>query len=157
LALRDLARYQARSGAALGAATLAIAIAATIAISAAAANTTTPIGNLPAHEVVVYIGQKPQGPGSAVPVLDAAQTAAVQGVVSQIGATLHAKTIALQAPYNPTAPIQNAGQGPGDQVGGRNSISLARVIQRGQGEEINDFANIYVATPQLLAQYGIKA
>jgi putative ABC transport system permease protein len=41
LALRDLARYQSRSGAALGAATLAIAIAATIAISAAAAHPTT--------------------------------------------------------------------------------------------------------------------
>jgi putative ABC transport system permease protein len=36
LALRDLARYQARSGAALGAITLAIGIAATIAINAAA-------------------------------------------------------------------------------------------------------------------------
>ena len=37
LAWRDLARYQARSGAALGAVTLALGIAATIAISAAAA------------------------------------------------------------------------------------------------------------------------
>ena len=37
LALRDLARYQARSGAALAAASLAVGIAATIAISAAAA------------------------------------------------------------------------------------------------------------------------
>ncbi len=67
LALRDLARYQARSGAALGAATLAIAIAATIAISAAAAQTTSPNGNLPANELVLYIGQKPLGPGDAVP------------------------------------------------------------------------------------------
>ena len=70
LALRDLARYQARSGAALGAATLAIAIAATIAISAAAAQTTSPKGNLPANELVLYIGQKSLGPGSAVPVIE---------------------------------------------------------------------------------------
>ena len=43
LALRDLVRYQARSGAALGAVTLALGIAVTIAISAAAAQ--APLGN----------------------------------------------------------------------------------------------------------------
>ena len=54
LALRDLARYQARSGAALGAATLAIGIAATIAISAAAAQT-PPVPNLPADQLILYV------------------------------------------------------------------------------------------------------
>ena len=54
LALRDLARYQARSGAALGAITLAVGIAATIAISASAAQTPTGAGNLPANQLMLY-------------------------------------------------------------------------------------------------------
>jgi putative ABC transport system permease protein len=154
LALRDLARYQARSGAALGAATLAIGIAATIAISAAAAQPTS-AGNLPADELVLYVGHKALGPGSTLPVLTADQTAAVESVVNQLAASLHANALELQAPYNPSAPVQAPGQGPGDELGGRNTISLAHVIPQGQGEEINTFANLYVATPALLAQFGI--
>lgn len=157
LALRDLARYQARSGAALGAATLAIAIAATIAISAAAAQTTVSKGNLPANELVLYIGQNAAGPGTTVPVLNASQTAVVESVVKQLGASMHTKAVQLEAPYNPSAPIQAPGQGPGDEFGGRNTISLAHIIPQGRGEEINTFANVYVATPALLAEYGIKA
>ncbi len=156
LAQRDLARYQARSGAALGAVTLAIAIAATIAISTAAAQTTSSKGNLPANELIVYIGQKPLGPGTTVPVLDRSQTAAVDSVVNQLAASMRAKAIKLEAPYNPSARIQEPGQGPGDQLGGRNTISLAHVIPQGQGEEINTFANLYVATPAFLAQFAIK-
>jgi putative ABC transport system permease protein len=154
LALRDLARYQARSGAALGAATLAIAIAATIAISAAATQPPAK-GNLPANELVLYIGQNAVGPGTTVPALDATQTTAVESVVHQLAASLHAKTVKLEAPYNPNAPVQQPGQGPGDQLGGRNTISLAHIIPQAQGEEINTFANLYVATPAVLAQYDI--
>jgi putative ABC transport system permease protein len=155
LALRDLARYQARSGAALGAATLAIAIAATIAISAAAAATRSPLGNLPADELVVYIGQKPLGPGSTVPVLDANQTAAVDSVVAQLAAALHTRSLPLQAPYDPSAPTQPPGQGPGDQLGGRNRISLAHIVAVPRGEEIDTYADLSVATPELLAQFGV--
>jgi putative ABC transport system permease protein len=158
LALRDLARYHARWGAALGAATLAIAIAATIAISASAAAAKSPTtkGNLPANEVALYIGQKSLGPGPAVPVLTAGQIAVVNGVVNQIAASLHAKAFALQVPYDPNAPLVPPGQDPGNPAGGRLAASLARIIPVAHGEEINQFANLYVATPQLLAQYGIK-
>ncbi len=65
LALRDLARYQARSGAALGAITLAVGIAATIAISASAAQTPTGAGNVAANQLMVYL--TPGGPGNPVP------------------------------------------------------------------------------------------
>ena len=61
LALRDLSRYQARSGAALGAITLAIGIAATIAISASAADTPTGPGNLATTQLVMYMSRG--GPG----------------------------------------------------------------------------------------------
>ena len=60
LALRDLVRYQARSGAALGAITLAIGIAATIAVAdsskQATADAAAPNGNLRDTELIVYLG-----------------------------------------------------------------------------------------------------
>ena len=73
LALRDLVRYQARSGAALGAVTLAIGIAATIAISAAAAENPHTAGNLPANELMLYLA--PAGGGNPVPPLTAGPAA----------------------------------------------------------------------------------
>src|SRR3954469_17122212 len=65
LALRDLARYQARSGAALAAVSLAIGIAATIAISASAqqaADHTLSGGNLPTDQLVVWLDGNPNHP-----------------------------------------------------------------------------------------------
>src|SRR5207244_1161551 len=60
LALRDLGRYQARAGAALGAITLALAIASTISVSAAyhTASQGPTTQNLPDNELVVYLGSK---------------------------------------------------------------------------------------------------
>jgi putative ABC transport system permease protein len=156
LALRDLSRYQARSGAALGAATLAIAIAATIAISAAAAQTTASNPNLAASELMLYVGAKPIGPGATVPVLDSSQSAAVNGAVKQIATSLHTSALELEAPYNPSGPIQTPGQGPGDELGGRSVVSLAHVFPEGQGIEIDAAANVYVGTPAVLAQFGIR-
>ena len=58
LALRDLVRYQARSGAALAAASLAIGIAATIAVLTAAQQAhdhTLTGGNLPTNQLIVWL------------------------------------------------------------------------------------------------------
>src|SRR5690349_8305209 len=72
LALRDLARYQARSGAALAATSLAVGIAATIAISAAAeqaSDHSRSAGNLPTNQLIVWVNGNPidgGGPGAVV-------------------------------------------------------------------------------------------
>ncbi|HZC72228.1 MAG TPA: FtsX-like permease family protein, partial [Jatrophihabitans sp.] len=66
LAMRDLARFQARSGAALAAAGLAIGIAATIAISAAAEQANDHSltgGNLPTDQLIVWLAGNPSQPG----------------------------------------------------------------------------------------------
>jgi putative ABC transport system permease protein len=66
LAMRDLARYQARSGAAVAAASMAVGIAATIAISAAAqqaADHTLTGGNLPTNQLIVWVAGSPDGGG----------------------------------------------------------------------------------------------
>ena len=114
LALRDLARYQARSGAALAAATLAVAIAATIAISAAAAQAPATVANLPANQLILHIGSGAVGPGNPVPVLTAGQQAALQARVDQLAGALHAQTVLpIEAAVNPDAarywpPIQDS-------------------------------------------------
>ena len=157
LALRDLARYQARSGAALGAATLAVAIAATIAISAAAAEGPPTVGNLPTNQLNVYVGSGGVGQGNPVPVVTSAQQADLQARLDQLAGPLRAQTVvAVDAAYDPTAPVQQAQPGAGGQSGGQLTASLARVTPGPQGgENVNFLAQLYVATPALLAHYGI--
>jgi putative ABC transport system permease protein len=82
LALRDLARYQARSGAALAAASLAIGIAATIAVTAAAqqAHDQTPTGgNLPTDQLIVWLANPDRG-GPALSVVPAGGPTATPAV-----------------------------------------------------------------------------
>ena len=154
LALRDLARYQARSGAALAAVTLAVGIAATIAVSASAASAAsgTKLGNLPNNELVVHVAGG--DPGAPVPQQTPAQVAAVQRHVDDLAGSLQAQAVALEAAINPNSPDVpglNGGQG------GKESASLVKVTQqpRGFGEQF--VAPLYVATPSLLQQYGIDA
>ncbi|MCU1501666.1 MAG: hypothetical protein JWM12_1020 [Ilumatobacteraceae bacterium] len=156
LALRDLVRYQARSGAALGAITLAIGIAATIAVAdssmQATADAAAPNGNLRDTELVVYLGRE-----STAPIPDASATAlataqaSAQQIVTAVGA---ASAITLQAAINPDAatlpPL-------GNQPGGRMPASLAKVKSIGNGTSVQIVSAIYVATPELLASAGLTA
>ena len=56
LALRDLSRYQARSGAALAAISLGLAIPVAILVAASAAEYTADEGNLPDRQVLIRVG-----------------------------------------------------------------------------------------------------
>jgi putative ABC transport system permease protein len=155
LALRDLARYQARSGAALGAVTLAIGIAATIAISASAAQTPQAAGNLPANQLMLYLSPAGVGGGNTVPPLSAAQQQTVASDVDQLAASIHATAVlSLDQAYNPQGPPQ-LGQ-PG-QPAGYQTASLAKVTVTPQGTEVSQPMALYAATPAVLAYYGIKA
>jgi putative ABC transport system permease protein len=154
LALRDLARYQARSGAALGAVTLAIGIAATIAISASAAQTPQAAGNLPANQLMLFVAPTGQS-GYPVPPLSPAQQQTVTSDVDQLAAAIHATTVLpLDQAYDPhTTPVPDQ---PG-QPAGYATPSLAKVTIRSQGEEVTSPITLYVASPAVLAHYGIKA
>jgi putative ABC transport system permease protein len=156
LALRDLARYQARSGAALGAVTLAIGIAATIAISAAAAETPAGRGNLPANEIHLYLTQG--GADNPVPPLSAAQSHAAQAGVDQLARLLDARTVLpLVEAYNPHAGLQTGQPGPGGGAAGYEPASLAQVSAGPNGgKSVTLVLHLYVATPALLASYGIS-
>jgi len=148
LALRDLARYQARSGAALAAISLALGIAVAIMISSAAAMNAANAGNLPDNQMQIWIGQP--GGNQLVPIRTPAELSAQAAAVHQIAGSLGgAAVIPLDMPVNPASKPQPGGQqpvvslnAPVDQAAGRNGIyhSLA----------------LYVATPAVLHYLGIN-
>jgi putative ABC transport system permease protein len=158
LAVRDLVRYQARSGAALGAITLAIGIAATIALSAAAAQTPSGPGNLPSDQLMLYL--TPAGGLSQIPLASGAQQLGLTSTVARLAAGIHAESVLpLEQAYNPLSTIQPAqpgGPGSGAQPAGYITASMAMVDETPQGEQINSPNPLYVATPAVLAFYGIK-
>jgi putative ABC transport system permease protein len=138
IALRDLARYRARSGAALAAASLAVFIAMLITLLSTD-RFSEPIDyvapNLPANQLVVYTpGNNPATTSGDVP-LSARQAAAGQATTAAIAAALGTRDVLpLTAAVAPTDAFL-------EQVGA------------GGGQGTND---IYLATPALLRHYGIK-
>jgi putative ABC transport system permease protein len=156
LAVRDLARYQGRAGAAVGAIALAIGIAASIAISAAAsaAGDAATGGNLPDNQIVVYLS--PEGAGAPLPDTTPAQLQVVQAGVDAIAAALGTHDIV------PLDAAVNSGDGKvaglGAREGGKGMAVLVRVQPvDGGGTLMSDVGALYVATPALLARYGIQA
>ena len=134
LALRDLARYRARSGPALAAISLSTLIAVIICVASAArfANALDYAGpNLSSNQLIVY--EPGNGNGrSAVPENNptAAQIAAAPKVAKDIAAVLG--TTSLIALENTSVNLNHAANG-----------------RSWSGQ-------IYVATPQLLSAFGIK-
>jgi putative ABC transport system permease protein len=154
LALRDLARYQARSGAALGAVTLAVGISAVIVVSAAvqAAGDGPVRRNLPTNQLVVYLS--PNGAGRAIPAVTDDQVANVRTQIDAIAAALGTHDVLpLQAAVAP-GDIEVGGiEGPGGLV----PAAVAKVTRVADGFRATDFTPLYIATPDLLAHYGIDS
>jgi putative ABC transport system permease protein len=156
LALRDLVRYQARSGAALGSVTLAIGIAATIAISAAASDAPQAAGNLPTDQLMLYA--TPDTSSGQVPPLSPSQLQTVTSRLDQLAGAIHARAVvALEQAYSPQAGLQSPQPGPGGRTvpAGYATSSLSQVTVLPHGTEISGMDPLYVATPSLLAHYGI--
>jgi len=134
IALRDLVRYRARSGAALAATTFAVFLAMGICVVASIRfdNPLNWIGpNLSSSQVTVGAAQSP-APGR-MEQLSAAQLATLTARVNALAASLHASAV----------PLESAG-------------TLYQVGPRAHGVQ-NFSGEVYAATPQLLATYGIKA
>ena len=134
IALRDLVRYRARSGAALAAATFAVFLAMGICV-VASIRFDSPLNwigpNLSSSEVLVPTQATP-GLGMAEQ-LSGAQVASLNARVNSLAARLHASVVPLE------------GAGDLDQT------STPRHSPQ------NFTGNVVVATPRLLATYGIKA
>ena len=134
IALRDLVRYRARSGAALAATTFAVFLATGICVvtSVQFENVLAWTGpNLSSSQVIVY-AQPPQGGPNAAP-LTSTQLAEVSRHVSSLAATLHAPS---------AVPLESA----------------AATLHQAGAQAHKDFTGtMYVATPQLLTSYRITA
>ena len=144
IALRDLVRYRARSGAALAATTFAVFLAMLICVVASikAENPLNWMGpNLSSSQLIVYV--QPQIGGGPVKQLTSAQLASLGRQVDSYAAGLHAQ---------PVLPLEVAGASL-VQLGTQQHSNLAGTVQ-----VVTHFTGtVYVATPQLLAMYGIKA
>ncbi len=162
LALRDLARYQARSSAALAAVGLAVGISAAIAIYAAAAQAAAAVptgGNLPTNQLIVWLS--PEAVAGAVPQLSSTQLHNAQYRVNAIATSMHAQSVVpVDGALNPAA--SNMQGGPANSTGGKPVVALGiphhTVVNGRSGTEFrgNESIPLFVATPAVLQHYGIK-
>ncbi len=139
MAMRDLARYRARSGAALGAISVAVLIAMVVIIASASrfSNVLDYAGpNVSSTQLLIYTPNGPYGPGgpgnagagSGAPTTSiASMSTSAHGIARALGAD---KVVTLETT---SATLQHAAAG--------RSYS----------------GPLYVATPQLLRDFGIKA
>jgi putative ABC transport system permease protein len=136
IALRDLVRYRARSGAALAAVTFAVFLATVICLvgSERTANPLNPSGpSLSSSQLVVTAGSSP-APGM-MNLLTSAQEASLSRRLNSLAASLHARSaVPLEA-----------------------TVATLSVAGMRRHSNSNFTGSLYVATPQLLATYGIKA
>ncbi len=144
LALRDLARYQARSGAALAAVTLVLGIPMAIIFSASAAEYTADAGNLSDRQLMIRAANT-TGPFIPRP----AELERLQTQVDRVVATLDNPTlIALDVALDPAL-------APDPQFDGREAVFLSQRNKGGGQEGWRDLSPIYVATPKLLSNHGL--
>src|SRR6185312_3665443 len=165
LALRDLARYQARSGAALAATSLAVGIAATIAISAAAeqaSDHSRSAGNLPTNQLIVWVNGNPSdggGPGAVVAAgtgsgaasgPSPAAMATARNTANSIGQSLNAQhVVELDTGSNPHSDAP-AGAPPDARW-----ANLAQPVTENGHKGFTLVATPFVATPAILDFYRI--
>jgi len=154
LALRDLARYQARSGAALAAITLALGIAAAVVVTAAAEEkqederTAAELPNLSDRQIRVYTGPTRDPELIPVPIQTPAQLARSAARVRQLAAGLdEAAVIPLRKALRPGDP-------PIVIEGDRAFVSVGLAKQVGP-QTWTRGSGLYVATPALLRHLGI--
>jgi putative ABC transport system permease protein len=142
LALRDLARYRARAAAALAAITLGLGIAVGVVVVASASQYENGPGNLSDRELLVQVGDPRTAPN---PDLTAAQQAQLDQRAATVVAALGPSSTAvpLDVVFDPTTPTDAQGREP-------IALGLLR-----DAHTLELVANPYVATPEVLARYGI--
>jgi putative ABC transport system permease protein len=160
LALRDLARYRARSGAALAAITLVTGIVAAIAISAAAAAQNEGLAgeagwaNLPANQLMVYLS--PGGSNTLpqiLPPLSGSRLRRLEGQLRTFAHGLHSQDVVpLDAAESADSPVVQI-----NQAAGLPTSALGSPVTGPGGKQgVMPIAQLYVATPALLRFYGVN-
>jgi putative ABC transport system permease protein len=155
LALRDLARYQARSGAALAAITLALGIAAAVVVTAAAEEKqdadriAANLPNVSDSQIRVYPGATGDPELIPLPLQTPAELARSAARVRELAAGLgQATVIPLRTAFQPGEPPLVTFEGD------RALVAVGLVRQDGP-ERWTRESGVYVATPALLRHLGI--
>jgi putative ABC transport system permease protein len=154
LALRDLVRYQARSGAALAAVTLALGIAATIVIiaSAEAAKEGAKPPNLTDRQIRVYMG--PAEVRELIPQEALKQIDRLRASVADIATRLD------RAAVIPLTGVLQRGQSPtvfGGSGSNARGYPPSFAARKHPGPSFHPGAQLFVATPAVLRYLGIDA
>jgi putative ABC transport system permease protein len=149
LALRDLVRHQARSGAALAAVALALGIAATVVVvaSAEAAKRNAEPVNLSDRQVRVYLGRPTTReviPAQAVKEIDRL-SASVQQIADRLG---DANVVPVRKVFQPGTPAFF------DPVAGYRVLPTAELTKK-SGRNYRPAVELFVATPAMLRYLGI--
>lgn len=146
LALRDLARHQARSSAALAAISVALAIPTATVVAARVLEQTAVEGNLSDRQLLIWIDP----PGRRVPDRAPAQLEAIEDRVRQYTATLADPTVI------PIDVAIDPGETPhADAEGERIGRVPVRVGQQTGPDSSTDPEAVPVATAELLRYYGV--
>src|SRR4029450_8369728 len=149
LALRDLVRYQARSGAALAAVRLALGIAASAAVVtwAEAAKRNAEPATLSDRQVRVYLGRPKTReviPAQAVKEIDGVSSR-VQPIAARRGG---ANVVSLGKAFKPGTPPFF------DPVAGYKVLPTVELTKK-SGQNYSPAAELFVATPAVLRYLGI--
>jgi putative ABC transport system permease protein len=149
LALRDLVRYQARSGAALAAVSLALGIAAAVVVvaSAEAAKRNAKPANLSDRQVRVYLGRPKTReviPAQAVKEIDRL-SASVHQIADRLG---DANVVPLSKAFMPDTPTFF------DPVAGYKVLPTVELMKK-SGQNYRSALELFVATPAMLRYLGI--
>src|SRR5262245_64950714 len=143
LAVRDLARYQGRSGAALAAVTLALGIAATVVVIASAeeAKRASEPPSLSDRQIRVYLG--PSDARQLTPVDVPAQIDQLTAGARQVASHLeHATLIPLRSVLEPGAPAMS--------VGNTQVLPTLELMTRENSKSFGSQSGLFVATPAVL-------
>ncbi len=147
LALRDLARYQARAASALAAISLGLGIAFTAIVVSAAATPAHDSGNLSDRQMLLRLGGFdiiPDRTAAQVDQLDAS----MNQLATSLGATIHPLDVAMPPLVDGETHIDPFGRE------GRPTILLGHRVDH--GIEINgNNGVVYVANPDILATAGV--
>jgi putative ABC transport system permease protein len=149
LALRDLVRYQARSGAALAAVTLALGIAATVVViaSAEAAKRSAEPANLSNRQVRVYLGRPHTR--EIIPAQSVKETDRLTAAVRRLAAELDGANVL------PFRKAIQAGTGFYDPVAGYRVLPTIDLMVKYSARSYRPAAELFVATPATLRYLGI--
>lgn len=147
LALRDLARFQARAGAAVAAISLGLGIAVAAVLAAAAATDRSDEGNLSDQQLLFRTGDPNEvGTLLSAPELTAGEVAEREAVIERIARDLGgATTVGLDVAVDPTA--RDVGRG--DE---RVPVAMTKAVNANTSR---DTGALYVATPELLDFVGL--